>query len=93
MITALFELLAGEVTPGDLKGYHAVFAEAEFTERTQQLSVRFDALRGRSPDDPAVTELANAVAELGHEVARLIRNTCTTQPGQGGIGEPSRLVA
>jgi DNA-binding transcriptional MerR regulator len=83
LITALFELLSGEVSPGELKGYHAVFAEAEFTERTHQLSVRFDALRGRSPEDPAVAELADAVAELGQEVARLIPEHVRNAPVGG----------
>ncbi|HEV3355392.1 MAG TPA: MerR family transcriptional regulator [Pseudonocardiaceae bacterium] len=83
LITALFELLAGEVSPGELRGYHAVFAEAEFTERTHQLSVRFDALRGKAPEDPAVAELANAVAELGHEVARLIPEHVRNAPVGG----------
>ncbi len=83
LITALFELLAGEVSPGEVRGYHAVFAEAEFTERTHQLSVRFDALRGRSPDDPAVAELADAVAELGQEVARLIPEHVRNAPVGG----------
>ena len=83
LITALFELLSGEVSPGEAKGYHAVFAEAEFTERTHQLSIRFDALRGRSPQDPAVAALADAVAELGQEVARLIPEHVRNAPVGG----------
>jgi hypothetical protein len=60
-----------------------VFAEAEFTERTHLLSARFEALRGKSPEDPDVVELANAVAELGQEVARLIPEDVRNAPVGG----------
>lgn len=83
LITALFELLSGDVSPGELKGYHAVFAESEFTERTHRLSVRFERLRGKSPEDPDVLELANAVAELGQEVTRLIPEHVRNAPVGG----------
>jgi len=80
LITALFELISGDGTPGLLKGYHAVFAEVEFTERTHELSRRFDGLRGRSPDDPLVAELAEQAAELGLEVSRLLPDDVRNAP-------------
>ncbi|HEX3785630.1 MAG TPA: MerR family transcriptional regulator [Pseudonocardiaceae bacterium] len=87
LITALFELISGDVAPGRLKGYHAVFAEAEFTERTHELSRRFDDLRGRPPEDPLVAELAELAADLGQEVGRLlpddIRNDIRNAPVGG----------
>jgi hypothetical protein len=76
----LFELISGDATPGGLKGYHAVFAEAEFTERTHQLSRRFDELRGRSPADPLVAEIAEQAAELGQEVSRLLPEEVRNAP-------------
>jgi hypothetical protein len=76
----LFELVSGDATPGELKGYHAVFAEAEFTERTYELSRRFDELRGRSPADPLVTEIAEQAADLGHDVSRLLPDDVRNAP-------------
>jgi DNA-binding transcriptional MerR regulator len=98
LVARMFDVMSGELT-SSLRGvYRAVFTDRDVAARMVELSTGFRDLLGRSPDDPAVAEVARRAADLAPAVLSmapketLAPKEIRRRPGEPGLAGQSTEV-
>jgi DNA-binding transcriptional MerR regulator len=72
LVAQLFAVMSGALTSSERGMYRVVLADRELADQLAELAGSYRALAGRSPNDPAVAEVATRAASLAPSVLALV---------------------